>query len=96
MRHNFFLFASLLLLLSGCQKENMSEGSIMLTTEGFTSNTKTSVSDLSVQWVSGDKVCLNWYVLPVAVSDEQAYVESSLSGEVWGFSPASLNDAFVS
>lgn len=96
MRHKFFLFASLLLLLSGCQKENMSEGSIMLTTEGFTSNTKTSVSDLSVQWVNGDRVCLNWDVLPVTVSNEQAYVESSLSGEVWGFSPASLNDAFVS
>ncbi len=79
-----YLFAALVLgctLMAGCEKdnlyENIPEGAILLNTEGFQSNDKTSVSDESVQWVGGESVTINGTPYSVIVSDGHAYVSGS-------------------
>ena len=76
------------MLAAACSKEN--NGLLELSAEGYGSAAKTSVSGLTVQWESGDQVRLNSNTYSVSVSDGKAYVNSSLSGEVYGWSPASL------
>ena len=76
------------MLAAACSKEN--NGLLELSAEGYGSAAKTSVSGLTVQWESGDQVRLNSSIYSVSVSDGKAYVSSSLSGEVYGWSPASL------
>jgi len=76
------------MLAAACSKEN--NGLLELSAEGYGSAAKTSVSGLTVQWESGDQVRLNRSTYSVSVSDGKAYVSSSLSGEVYGWSPASL------
>jgi hypothetical protein len=73
------LFATLLGILSSCEKEELPGGSILLTTEKHLSSEKTSVSGTTVQWVNGDAV---WFYVgnttpfycPVNVDGSNAYV----------------------
>ena len=91
-----FLFATAILgglLMTGCQKENLSgipEGAIMLTTEGYQGNdTKTSVNNTDVQWVGGESVTINSTNYDVSVSNGKAYIEptsgTTLTAPLFGY-----------
>ena len=82
------------LTMTACVKETANEqlgipeNAILLTTEGFTGNgTKTSVSDETVQWVSGDEVTINGSEYTVTVSDGKAYINGDgiESGALYGY-----------
>jgi hypothetical protein len=85
-------------LLASCERDTglLPRNALLLTTEKYSghSGAKVSVSDLSVQWVDGDRVNLNYAPYTVHVSGDKAYVVDDylIGREVFGFSPASLND----
>lgn len=82
-------------MISGCQKEEtggLPEGAIKLTTEGFHSNEKTSVSGTTVQWdgSSTETVYINGTDYEVHVSGNHAYINpgGAISGNtVYGYYP---------
>lgn len=86
------------LAVSGCQKENdtegIPEGAVLITAEGFggMEGDKTSVSAESVVWENGDRVRLNGAEYTVTVSGNKAYVTGFSSPEVsfQGIYPAGL------
>lgn len=59
------------------EKQQKLEGPVMLTMEGFTPQTKTSVSGASVVWENGDVVNLNGKDYTVQVNGDQAYVNAT-------------------
>lgn len=98
MKKNYtILLFTLLLILVGCKKDNLSgipEGALLLTTESFAGpgGAKTSVSGTSVQWDNGDQVLIRDTVRTVTVNTErtQAYIEGfkkSTSGVYYGYCP---------
>lgn len=99
------VFLGALLLTTGCTKETANEmngipeDAVMLTTEGFQNNEKTSVSNMSVQWTGVDE-SIRFYVgdagdneqtSSVTVSGDNAYVSGiSGSGAIRGYYPVSI------
>ena len=99
------------LALFSCNKENdkesacIPEGAVMLSTEGFRGDEKTSVSDNSVQWTGTDEsirfyvggVGANEQTLDVSVIGDNAFVQGITgSGAIRGYYPVSIitaNDA---
>ena len=99
------------LALFSCNKENdkesacIPEGAVMLSTEGFRGDEKTSVSDNSVQWTGTDEsirfyvggVGANEQTLDVSVIGDNAFVPGITgSGAIRGYYPVSIitaNDA---
>lgn len=73
------------LAMTDCNKESANEmagipeGAFRLTSEGYSSNTKTSVSDNSVRWVNGDEVNINGTNYTVTVSGSEAYTSSDVA-----------------
>ncbi|MBP5547137.1 MAG: hypothetical protein J6X59_07690 [Bacteroidales bacterium] len=102
------IFAAMLLgslALFSCNKENdkesacIPEGAVMLSTEGFRGDEKTSVSDNSVQWTGTDEsirfyvggVGANEQTLAVSVIGDNAFVPGITgSGAIRGYYPVSI------
>lgn len=100
------LFASLILcslVLTACSKDpaadtnGIPENAIFLTTEGFHNETKTSVQDYSVEWVTGDEVRIvnsqtNDRTVTVVPATGEAYIGEALggSGAMRGYYPLSI------
>lgn len=100
------LFASLILcslVLTACSKDpaadtnGIPENAIMLSTEGFHNETKTSVQAFSVDWVSGDVVRIinsqeNDRTVTVVPATGEAYIGEALggSGAMRGYYPLSI------
>ena len=63
------------------EKQEVVEGPVLLTAEGFTSSTatKTSVQGSTVQWENGDVVNLNGTDYSITVNGDQASVSASLT-----------------
>ncbi len=89
-----------LLSLAGCEKDDsQSKGRVRLTTEKHQSEEKTSVRNITVQWVNGDNI--RFYDdaslpldLSVTVNGDNAYVEGDgLSGDIRAYYPVSIIDA---
>lgn len=89
-----------LLSLAGCEKDDsQSKGRVRLTTEKHQSPEKTSVRNITVQWVNGDNI--RFYDdaslpldLSVTVNGDNAYVEGDgLSGDIRAYYPVSIIDA---
>ena len=86
------------IMLSSCQKEetdSLPEGAILLTTEGFHGNEKTSVSGNTVQWdgSSTETVNINGDDYEVHVSGNHAYINpgGAISGStVYGYYPHNI------
>ena len=76
------ILSSLVLSIS-CQKETPNEqagipnDALLLLTEGYTSNNKTSVSNTSVQWDGDESVNLNGTNYTVVVSGSNAYADNA-------------------
>lgn len=74
------IMAASLLLLAGCQKDEVApagQGRLMLNLESFgNGSTKTvlGADDRSLQWLTGDQVCINGTDYAVTASGESAYV----------------------
>lgn len=74
------IMAASLLLLAGCQKDEVGpagQGRLMLNLESFgNGSTKTvlGADDRSLQWLTGDQVCINGTDYAVTASGESAYV----------------------
>lgn len=72
------IFAAGMLLLAGCQKDDLQGRGerMMLNLEAFGSGSKTVLGDddRSLQWLSGDKVCINGVDYTVSTSGSEAYV----------------------
>lgn len=86
--------------LPGCEKDDsQSKGRILLTTEKHQSPEKTSVRNITVQWITGDSI--RFYDdaslpldLSVTVNGDNAYVEGDgLSGDIRAYYPVSIIDA---
>lgn len=99
------LFATLILcslVLTACSKDlddpnGIPENAIFLTTEGFHNETKTSVQDYSVEWVTGDEVRIvnsqtNDRTVTVVPATGEAYIGEALggSGAMRGYYPLSI------
>ncbi len=93
MKYKYMLAALVLgcTLMTGCEKEevfDLPEGAILLNTEGFQNDDKTSVSGTTVQWVGGESVIINNNDYTVTVDDGHAYVSGSaidVGTHVYGF-----------
>jgi hypothetical protein len=88
-----------LLSLAGCEKDDsQSKGRVRLTTEKHQSEEKTSVRNITVQWVNGDSIRLCYInesfeeVLDVKVSGSNAYVErfASKTGNIYAYYPYTI------
>lgn len=79
-RNASIIMAASLLLLAGCQKDEVApagQGRLMLNLESFgNGSTKTvlGADDRSLQWLTGDQVCINGTDYAVTASGESAYV----------------------
>lgn len=85
--------------LAGCEKDDsQSKGRVRLTTEKHQSPEKTSVRNITVQWVNGDSIRLCYInesfeeVLDVKVSGSNAYVErfASKTGNIYAYYPYTI------
>lgn len=85
--------------LAGCEKDDsQSKGRVRLTTEKHQSPEKTSVRNITVQWVNGDSIRLFYInesfeeVLDVKVSGSNAYVErfASKTGNIYVYYPYTI------
>lgn len=102
MKKRFVLTAIILgglIALSACTKDidSLPKGAMLLTTESYSSssNTKTSVQDNTVQWVSDDEVRIinsETNDRTVTVDGGKAYISTSLSGsgDMRGYYPKSI------
>ena len=85
MKRNILIAAVLfggMALMTACEKENQPSGipeeGLMLTTEGYSSDSKTVVEGNTVHWRNGDKVIINGSRYNVTVtSDGNAFVSCS-------------------
>ena len=90
MKQKIFIALAACVLLAACQKEIIEtvvpEGAILLTTESYTDESKTSVQDFSVQWENNDRVWVNNYYYFVNVSDGKAYIDApDITAPIYGY-----------
>lgn len=98
MKYRFTILILAVMALAGCKKDNLAsipEGAILLTAESHqgADGTKTSVQDLSIQWVQGDQVSLAGRPYDVVFNEQTAYVENfarPASGDFFSYYPAGL------
>lgn len=98
MKYRFTILILAIMALAGCRKDNLAsipEGSILLTTENHlgANGAKTSVQDVSIQWVQGDRVNLAGQPYDVVFNETSAYVENfarPASGDFFSYYPAGL------
>ncbi|MBP5677991.1 MAG: hypothetical protein J6W88_05810, partial [Bacteroidales bacterium] len=98
MKYRFTILILAVMALAGCKKDNLAsipEGAILLTAESHqgADGTKTSVQDLSIQWVQGDQVSLAGRPYDVVFNEQTAYVENfarPASGDFFSYYPADL------
>lgn len=82
-----------LVFVSGCSKDKLA-GGILLISENFTSDdTKTTVSETAVYWVDGDELRINGQTCTVHVSGSEARatgLNDLGDGDIYGYYPPSI------